>query len=459
MIDMRLAQAAQVLHAELKGADAHFASVSTDTRTLQPGALFVALRGPNFDGHDFVEQARTAGAAAALVSRAVDTTLPLLLVDDTRLALGRLAAAHRAASGVPLVAVTGSNGKTTVKEMIAAILAQRGPVLATRGNLNNDIGMPLTLLQLGAEHRFAVIEMGANHPGEIAYLTSIAQPTVALITNAGPAHLEGFGSVAGVARAKAEIYAGLGPDGTAVINADDAYAGLWNELAQFRRRAHFGLRPEAEVRADPADVRFEIGADRLWTSFRMLTPAGETDIRLPLAGEHNVRNALAAAAAALAAGVGLAEIRAGLEGMQPVKGRLHLRPGLRGVRVIDDTYNANPASLLAGIQVLAACSGTRWLVIGDMAELGEGSAQLHRTVGEQARAAGIERLYALGEQSLGAVEAFGAGARHFGTQEELIAALETDLGQESVVLVKGSRRMRMERVVEALLGVQAAGCH
>lgn len=457
MIAMQLSEAARVLDAELKGADAGFRSVSTDTRTLQPGALFVALCGENFDGHDFVEQARVAGAVAAVVSRAVDTALPLLLVDDTRLALGRLAAAHRAARSVPVVAVTGSNGKTTVKEMVAAILAQRGPVLATQGNLNNDIGMPLTLLRLAPEHAFAVLEMGANHPGEIAYLTNIARPTVALITNAGLAHLEGFGSIEGVAQAKGEIYAGLTPDGTAVINADDAYAGLWDELTRTRRRVHFGLREDAEVHADPASIRFEIQGERLCTSFRMVTPVGKADIRLPLAGKHNVRNALAAAAAALAVGLSLTEIRAGLDGMQPVKGRLQLRRGLRGARVIDDTYNANPGSLQAGIEVLAVCPGTRWLVLGDMAELGEGSAELHRKVGAQARAAGLDRLWAIGEQSLAAVEAFGVGARHFTAQGNLIAVLQAELGQDAVVLVKGSRRMRMERVVEALLGAQVSG--
>ncbi|MFA7094902.1 MAG: UDP-N-acetylmuramoyl-tripeptide--D-alanyl-D-alanine ligase [Gammaproteobacteria bacterium] len=459
MNGMRLAEAARMVGGELRGADAVFTAVSTDTRTLTPGALFVALRGPNFDGHDFVEQARAAGAVAAMVSRAVPTALPLLLVEDTRLALGRLAAAHRAARDLPLVAVTGSNGKTTVKEMVAAILAQRAPVLATQGNLNNDIGMPLTLLRLAPEHGFAVIEMGASHPGEVAYLTRIAQPTVALVTNAGPAHLEGFGSIEGVARAKAEIYAGLAADGVAVINADDAYAALWDELNRSRRRVHFGLCAEAEVRADPASIRFELQDERLCTAFRLIALTGETDVRLSLAGRHNVRNALAAAAATIALGMDLKEIRAGLEGMQPVQGRLQLRAGLNGVRVIDDTYNANPASFQAGIEVLAACPGTRCLVLGDMAELGEDSPQLHRRVGEQARSAGIERLYAVGEQSRAAVEAFGAGARHCAGQSELIAALRDELGPGAVVLVKGSRRMRMERVVEALMGAQAPENH
>lgn len=459
MNGMRLAEAARMVGGELRGADAVFTAVSTDTRTLTPGALFVALRGPNFDGHDFVEQARAAGAVAAMVSRAVPTALPLLVVEDTRLALGRLAAAHRAAHNLPLVAVTGSNGKTTVKEMVAAILAQRAPVLATQGNLNNDIGVPLTLLRLAPEHGFAVIEMGANHPGEIAYLTRIARPTVALVTNAGPAHLEGFGSLEGVARAKGEIYEGLSADGVAVINADDAYAPLWDELNRARRRVHFGLNAAAEVRADPASIRFELQDERLCTAFRLIVPNGETDVRLALAGRHNVRNALAAAAAAIALGLGLEEIRAGLEGMRPVPGRLQLKAGRNGARVIDDTYNANPASFQAGIEVLAACPGTRCLVLGDMAELGADAPQLHRQVGEQARRAGIERLYAVGEQSRAAVEGFGAGGCHYADHGELMAALQNELGPGTVVLVKGSRRMRMERVVEALMGAQAPENH
>jgi UDP-N-acetylmuramoyl-tripeptide--D-alanyl-D-alanine ligase len=447
---MALNEAAQALGAECIGRDTALAGVSTDTRSLRPGELFVALQGPHFDGHDFIAQAAAAGAAAALVSRAVETDLPLLRVEDTRLALARLAHAHRARFAIPLVAVTGSNGKTTVKEMLAAILGQTGPVLATRGNLNNDIGVPLTLLRLTAEHRRAVIEMGANHPGEIACLTALAHPTVALVTNAGPAHLEGFGSIEGVAHAKGEIYCGLAPGGVAVINADDAYAPLWERLNEQRRCLRFGMRESADVSADPGGMHLVIEGAQVHTRFTLRTPSGAVDVRLPLAGRHNVMNALAAAAAALATGAGLEEIRAGLQDLRGVNGRLQLRPGVGGAWIIDDSYNANPASVAAAIDVLAAYPGMRWLLLGDMAELGESGEALHRQAGEQARAAGIDRLWATGSHSRAAVDAFGAGGRHFATQDELAEAVRAGLHPAAAVLVKGSRSARMERVVEAL---------
>ncbi|MDE2089152.1 MAG: UDP-N-acetylmuramoyl-tripeptide--D-alanyl-D-alanine ligase, partial [Gammaproteobacteria bacterium] len=337
MNGMTLSEAARLIEARHIGADAVFTAVSSDTRNLENGDLFVALRGHSFDGHEFIGQARERGACAAVVSRDLPASLPLLLVADTRLALGRLAAGWRARTDIPVVAVTGSNGKTTVKEMTAAILARRGQVLATRGNLNNDIGVPLTLLRLRPEHRHAVIEMGANHPGEIAYLTRLAQPTVALITNAGPAHLEGFGDVAGVARAKGEIYGGLRREGVAVINADDAHAGLWRELTRKHRVLTFGLNTAADVTVLQAQ-------DQADTRVRLQTPAGQVDVALPLPGRHNVMNALAATAAALACGAALQDVKQGLESMQPVSGRLQSHAGPHGARNIDDTYNANPAS-------------------------------------------------------------------------------------------------------------------
>lgn len=439
----RLTQAAAWLAAERTGADVEFHGVSTDTRSLPAGALFIALRGPRFDAHDYVAEAAARGAVALLVERAVDSPLPQLIVRDTRLALGRLAAAWRLHCNTPLVAITGSNGKTTVKEMSRAIFAQSGAVLATEGNLNNDIGVPLTLLRLTPQHRHAVIEMGANHAGEIAYLSDLAQPDAAVITNAGPAHLEGFGSVEGVARAKGEIYRGLRENGVAVINADDAFADLWRGMAGTQRQLCFGMAPEATV---TARWQPEGCGSRLW----LQTPVGEAELLLPVPGRHNVMNALAAAALALALDLSLEAIRRGLEGMQGVAGRLARRAAFNGAQLIDDSYNANPASMRAAIDVLAACAAPRILVVGDMGELGANAMQLHREVGAYARSAGIDALYATGPLSLATVEGFGMRAQHFADCAALAAALRKVLTVDSTVLVKGSRSARMERVVEAL---------
>ena len=455
MIRMHLSEAAPLLAAQLRGADVEFAGVSTDTRTLKARNLFVALSGPRFDAHHFLTQASALGAAAALLNKPVDTSLPALLVPDTRLGLGKLASAWRQRFHIPLIAVTGSNGKTTVKEMIAAILRQRGEVLVTQGNLNNDIGLPLTLLQLDARHRFAMIEMGANHPGEIAYLTRIAAPTVALITNAGPAHLEGFGSVEGVARAKGELFAGLSEQGTAILNHDDVYAPLWRDLIGKRRVLSFGLEHAADVSAEWAPAAHG-------SYMRMHTPQGQLEIRLHLPGRHNVLNALAASAAALAAGAELTDIQRGLESMQPVAGRLQMKNGIHRSAVIDDSYNANPASLSAAIEVLAAYPTTKWLVLGDMAELGADAASMHAEVGRQAHAVGINRLFASGSLSSLAAQSFGKDARHFATQNELITALQDALAAVTpgtvTLLVKGSRSAQMEHVVAALTQ-QSAGGH
>jgi len=441
---MSLAEAARLLQGELRGIDAQIAAVSTDSRNLRPGGLFVALVGPRFDGHDFVAAAWRQGACAALVSRPVAAALPQIQVADTRLALGRLGAAWRARFGGWVIALTGSNGKTTVKEMLAAILSCRGRVLATQGNLNNDIGVPLTLLRLTADYAYAVIEMGANHAGEIAYLTQLARPDVALVNNAGPAHLEGFGDLNGVARAKGEIYQGLGPRGIAVINGDDPYADYWTGLVSGREVYDFGLDQPARVagRALDADCN----------RFRLQAAEQYVDIQLPLLGRHNLRNALAAAATGLAVGIDLEAIRQGLETMAGVAGRLQPLSGLNGCQLINDTYNANPASLAAALAALAGVAGPKWLVLGDMAELGPGTAALHKQAGHQVRAAGFQRLYGLGSYSRYAVEAFGSGGRHFETVETLIAALREAVVQERpTVLIKGSRSMRMERVIQALL--------
>jgi UDP-N-acetylmuramoyl-tripeptide--D-alanyl-D-alanine ligase len=445
MIAMRLSEACAVLNAEMHGTDVDILGVSTDTRTVQSRQLFVALHGPRHDAHDFLDAAAIAGAAAALIDREVTSPLPFIKVADTRRALAQLAAHWRADFPIPVVAVTGSNGKTTVKEMTASILSQRGTVLATRGNLNNDIGVPLTIFDLGPEHDFAVIEMGANHPGEIAQLCRIARPTVAVITLCAPAHLEGFGSIEGVARAKGEIFAGLPDDGLAVLNADDPYVDLWRKLAGKRRVTTFGLNHDADVSA-----RMLASDDPGRTVFTMKTPRGEATVHLHLPGRHNVMNALAAGACALAAGVDMDAVCAGLESMRAVAGRLVIGQGYRGARIIDDTYNANPSSMKAAIDVLVGYPGEHWLVLGDMGELGAEAASLHYDVGEYARARGVQRLFGLGELSRQSVAGFGSGGRQFADAENLIDALRPGLGSAINVLVKGSRAMRMERIVQAL---------
>ncbi|MBE2293801.1 MAG: UDP-N-acetylmuramoyl-tripeptide--D-alanyl-D-alanine ligase [Phycisphaerales bacterium] len=448
---LRLSTAARLLEAEMAGNDAVFTAVGTDSRRLPKDALFVALSGPNFDGHAFIAAARAQDARAALVSRWMDEPLPQLRVADTRLALGQLAAACRACFTGPLIALTGSNGKTTLKEMLAAILRRRGATLATEGNLNNDIGVPLTLLRLHADHQYAVIEMGANHHGEIAYLTGLARPDVAIINNAGACHLEGFGDVAGVARGKGEIFQGLNPAGVAIINRDDLYADYWIGLNPDRRIVDFGLDQPAAVSARVLDAATH--------RFRLITPAGEAEIRLPLPGRHNIRNALAAAAAALTVGATLDDIRDGLESLREVNGRLQRLRGRHGGTVIHDAYNANPSSLAAALHAISLEPERKWLVLGDMIELGPTADERHAQSGQEARIAGFERLFALGEHSRAAAAAFGTGGQHFNDLESLVAVLKQDLenGTElPVILVKGSRGMRMERVVAALVESEKA---
>jgi len=440
---MRLHEAAEALGARWAGNDVMLQGVSTDTRTLQAGQLFVALRGPHFDGHDYLAEAKAKGAAACMVEKPV-ANCPALIVSDTRLALGKLARAWRRRFAIPLIAVTGSNGKTTVKEMLASILVQQGNALATRGNLNNDIGLPLTLFRLDEQQASAVVEMGANHAGEIAYLTRLAEPDIAIITNAAPAHLEGFGSLEGVAKAKGEIFQGLGNHGTAIINADDRFAPLWRDLAKNNQQLTFGLH-------QPADISAHWQAGDRGSQLRVTTPQGEMELHLALLGEHNVMNALAAIAAAQAAGMPLAVIKAGLERMQPVPGRLQLKPGRNGSRIIDDTYNANPASLAAAIQVLAGFAGQTILVLGDMGELGEDALSLHATAGRAAKAADIDALYSVGSMAQAAAQAFGEGAQSFTDQASAIAALQPKLTSHVTVLLKGSRLSHMERVVDALV--------
>jgi UDP-N-acetylmuramoyl-tripeptide--D-alanyl-D-alanine ligase len=449
---MNLHEAAAAIAATAQGGDAGFSGVSTDSRSIAAGELFVALKGEHFDGHAYVSEVIARGAAGAVVDQEFAASrpgLPLLGVADTRLALGALAAHWRGRFTLPLLGVTGSNGKTTVKEMCAAILrVQFGgaadAVLATVGNLNNDIGLPLTLLKLRAAHRAAVIEMGMNHPGEIDYLTRIARPTVAVVNNAQRAHLSGLGTVQEVALAKGEIFAGLAADGVAVFNADDGQAELWRELSRDRRQLSFGLDQAAEVRGEFLPHGF--GGD-----LRLATPWGTIETALAVPGRHNARNACAAAAAALAAGATAAAVSQGLAAFAGVKGRLQRRTGRNGALVIDDSYNANPDSMRAAIDVLASVPGKAIFVMGDMGEAGESAGQFHDEIGGYAKSHGIDRLLCLGELSAAAAANFGEGGQHFARVGDLAKALLAELDSQTTVLVKGSRFMRMERVVEAIV--------
>jgi UDP-N-acetylmuramoyl-tripeptide--D-alanyl-D-alanine ligase len=444
-----LAAAAQAIGARHLGANVVFKRVTTDSRDLHPGDLFVGLRGERFDGQAFADQALSRGAVAAMVAKGakIDTAdAPLLEVDDTRLALGRLAAFWRSRFTLPVIAITGSNGKTSVKEMLASILRQaagESSVLATAGNLNNDIGMPLTLLRLDAVHRYAVIEMGMNHPGEIAYLSRLAKPTAALINNAGTAHIGELGSVDAIARAKGEIFEGLGKAGTAIINGDDAFADYWRGLVRGLRVVDFGLDRKAEVSA-----RYELTASASLVTFR--TPVEQFVASLCVPGLHNIKNALAAAACAYALDIPAESIVAGLSVYAGVKGRLQRKRHASGALVIDDTYNANPESMQAAIAVLGACPGRKLFVMGDMGELGDDAEAMHAAIGEFAKRAGVHEMFALGDMSAAAARSFGEGARHFSDIGEMMDVLGYAVVSGSTVLVKGSRFMRMERVVQAL---------
>lgn len=441
---------AEVLQGRLHGGDATVTSVDTDSRRVQPGQLFVALSGEKFDGHDFLPQVAVQGAVAALVSKPVKTDLPTVQVKDTRLALGQLASWWRQQLGLPLIAVTGSNGKTTTKEMIAAIMQAHvggaDNVLATAGNFNNDIGMPLTLLRLRAAHRCAVIEMGMNHLGEIDYLTRLAHPNVAVINNAGTAHIGELGSRENIAKAKGEIFAGLAEDGVAVINADSDFADYWRGLNTSRRVMTFGI-------DQPADVRGEVL--NTGSTFKLHYQGQVEVVTLAVPGAHNIMNALAAATASLAAGASLSEVVLGLKHFSGVKGRLQQKTAVNGAKVIDDTYNANPDSMRAALDVLKTQGAHTVFVMGDMGELGADAKAMHTQIGQYARESGITKLYALGEFTQAAVAAFGAQAQHFVSVESLIDALQAEISSDDVVLVKGSRFMQMERVVNALVESQA----
>jgi UDP-N-acetylmuramoyl-tripeptide--D-alanyl-D-alanine ligase len=444
-----LANAAQSMGGQLHGADANFRGVSTDTRSLKAGQLFVALKGPNFDGEKFVQEAAKRKAAAAVVSHPVGTDLPTIVVDDTLAALGRLGAHWRQQMRATVVGITGSNGKTTLKELLASCLSISEPTLATHGNLNNEIGVPLMLLRMGEDHRFAVIEMGANHPGEIAYLASLAAPRVVAITNAAPAHLEGFGSVEGVARAKGEI---LGSDvhpECVVLNADDDYFEFWKSLAGTAEIISFGLSAAADIRASGIEAT-QVGSD-----FTLHTPDGQFPVSLYLPGKHNVLNACAAAAIARSLGVSEQDIRDGLEAVHPFHGRLQPVRSGNGAVLFDDSYNANPVSVQAAAEFLASQAGESWLVLGDMAELGGDGELLHAHTGWVVREAGVSHLLATGPLSKHTVEAFGDKGRWFESIDGLIDDLQRSTGEGDVVLVKGSRSTGMERVVDALTDTPA----
>ena len=455
---MTLQQAARILGAQLiGGGHVSFDAVSIDSRKLKAGDLFVALKGPNFDAHDYVAQAVEQGAVAAIVEKQVACDLSQLVVPDSRLALGRLASYWRSQFQGKVIGITGSNGKTTVKEMVARVMSQKGAVLATEGNLNNDIGVPLMLLRLKpGQHDTAVIEMGANHAGEIAYLTSLVQPDVAVITNAAAAHLEGFGSIEDVARAKGEIWLGLRESGVAVVNLDDHFADYWRELVVDYQSMGFGMLPSADVRLGEGGVHWEISGNSYKSNFSIQTPIGGIDIALSLAGKHNVMNALAAAAIAIAAGANLIDVKLGLEGMAPVKGRLEPKITRFGQLIIDDSYNANPHSLRAAIDVLLQADGEKMLVMGDMAELGDEADELHYEIGAEARHKGVDLLFAYGVHCQQAVKGFGEGAVCFNSHDSLIERLLTMLPEpqhkEAVLLVKGSRSAAMEKVVDLLVG-------
>ncbi len=446
---MRLSEIATAINATMVGEDVNINSVGTDSRAIVNQQLFVAIKGERFDGNAFAPEAINLGASAVLISDEQLDVSPAILVKDTRLALGELAHYWRKKFDLPVVAITGSNGKTTVKEMVSAILnAAQGKVLATKGNLNNDIGMPLTLLNLRAEHDYAVIEMGMNHLNEIRYLSNIASPQVAVINNAGTAHIGELGSREAIAQAKGEIFEGLATDGIAVINADDVFADYWHSLNQTRKVITFGLNSKADVMAT-----YKVFATH--TQIELKTPEGISTFNINVLGKHNVNNALAASAVAVALGIPNHAIAQGLSEFNGVQGRLHLYAGYQQAVVIDDTYNANPDSMKAAIDVLLAQQNAMVkklvFVMGDMAELGAEAAQMHIEVGQYAKEKAVTNLFSIGQLSQLASEAFDEGGKHFDALDDLIMAVKAEMQMGTCVLVKGSRSMKMERVVNAIV--------
>ncbi len=451
---LTLSEIANAAGAQSRVADAEVSAVSTDSRALGPGSVFVALRGARFDGHDFLKDAANAGAAAAIVEETCAADVAQLVVDNALKAYGQIAGLNRdrfSACGGSVIALTGSSGKTSCKEMLAAILSQQFSTLATQGNLNNEIGVPKTLLEIDASHNVAVVEMGAAKPGDIAYLCDFAKPDIALITNAGPAHLEGFGSVQTVAETKGEIYRALTKGATAVINADDHYAPLWRDYAASAQVVNVSLdNPKADVYAKELEL-----SDK-GTHFSLVIDQVSARVTLPVLGRAMVRNALLAAAAARAAGASIDAIQQGLATLKPVAGRVFPMPQPWGT-LIDDSYNANPASVKAAIDVLAEFSGRRLLVLGGMAELGPDSAALHREVGEYARSKGLDGLLACGGLTLPATEGAGKIGEYYSNKEALLTALLEKITAGDTVLVKGSRSAGMDYVVNAVANAQVTG--
>ncbi len=444
MITLTLSEIAKQLDGAIFTQDTEFQGISTDTRTLKPHNLYVAIKGEQFDGHDFANEAQRQHASAILTNRKLDVSIPQFIVKDTVIALGNISALWRDRFQIPLIGVTGSNGKTTLKNMIASILRaachNESEVLATEGNLNNAIGVPLMLARLNTQHRYGVIEMGMNHFGEIDYLTHLVKPQVAIVNNAAAAHLEGLADVSGVAKAKGEIFAGLDTQGIAILNRDDAFYDYWHNLVSKHPQLSFGMQHAADISVTlkhPAIV--------------IHTPKGDIEVNLPLLGQHNIMNALAATAAALAINISLDAIKQGLENVKPAPGRLRKHILENGVQLIDDTYNANPASVNAAIHTLAALPGTNILILGDMKELGTHAKQLHFEIGQIAREAGIHHLFTFGDLSSAATQALGNHAQHFTERADLLSALQKHLKNNVNILVKGSRSMRMEKIVAELL--------
>jgi len=443
MLNFTLTEIAEITGGKVVGAEAvRVNGLSTDTRSMKKGALFVALMGTSFDPHEIIEAGGANHAAALLVQRRVDVDVPQIVVDDTYEALQLLALAWRKRFSIPVIGITGSNGKTSVKELIKQILSTQGNVLATKGNLNNHIGVPLTLCELSDKHQFAVVEMGANHAGEIAALAKLAEPNVAVVTNIGPAHLEGFGSIEGVAHAKAELYQNLNATGVAVVNADEYYIDVFKDQIGERMQITFGMEHPADVTGK------QIANDQV----EITTPIGAVRVKPNVPGVHALLNTLAATAVGLALGLDLDDIKSGIENTQAVAGRLVKVDGLAGSIVLDDSYNANPASLAAALDVQAQEPGEHWLVLGDMGELGEESVFMHEKAGEIAKQFGVKRLFAFGELTKHSVETFGAGALHFNDQATLLQKLQEELTAGVCVLIKGSRAMQLENIV---VGVRA----
>ncbi|WP_440054221.1 UDP-N-acetylmuramoyl-tripeptide--D-alanyl-D-alanine ligase [Pseudoalteromonas sp. T1lg65] len=449
MIKIDFSWLASVLKTPFSGDNLAVNNINTDTRTIQPNEVFLALRGPNFNGHEFLQAAKDKGAIAAIVDTQCDVDIPQFVVEDTRLALGLIGKTIMEQVSPKTIAITGSVGKTTVKEMCAAILKQKGNVLATNGNFNNDIGVPLTLLRLSETDEYAVIELGANHIGEIAYTTSLVCPDVATVCNVAPAHIEGFGSIDGVGQAKGEIYSGLKKNGTALINRDCDYANMWLESLDVANTKQYSMTQKLDIWIE--DVRLD---ELARPSFKLITTNDAVCVSLPLSGEHNVMNALIAAALTTQVGATLQEVANGLEAMTEVKGRVNMIEVTEQLRIVDDTYNANVKSVKAGIDLLANMAGYKILALGDMGELGEEARAYHQEVGEYAKYKGIDELFSLGVLSSSASDVYDKPKRHFSTRESLLSELQAVLAKQTgqcTVLVKGSRSARMELLVEELV--------